>query len=114
MTDVTKPYNERPVLGRFTQQVAEKGGYLGGLKESVKLGAEDIKKGVNVFSDASKGHRVVAFGRIAGVGAGLAYAAGALRSQTADGEDRSALARLGQLVLGGGIAAGSLIAGKGR
>ncbi len=55
------------------------------------------------------------FARGAGTAVGIAMAGDALfRGKTSDGEDRSGLARMGQFLVGGGIAAGSLIAGKGR
>jgi hypothetical protein len=62
-----------------------------------------------------EGNKPMVFGRVAGTGVGLAMAGDALfRSQNSEGEDRSALVRLGQGVLGLGVAAGSLIAGRGR
>lgn len=84
----------------------------GGLGGAAKAGLGDIKNIVG--KDVTLGQRGVGFARVTGVGAGLAIAAGSLRSQTVDGEDRSMLARLGQAVLGLGVAAGSLIVGKGR
>ena len=95
--------------GFWTSRIKAEG--LGG---AVKKGAEDIGKGINVFDKATEGHRGLAFARVAGTGAGLAIAAGALQSKDAEGNDRSALARVGQAVLGTGLAVGSLALGRGR
>lgn len=61
------------------------------------------------------GNKGVVFARGAGVMAGVAIAGDALfRGKTADGEDRSALARMGEFVLGTGVAAVGLASGKVR
>ncbi|MFZ4540413.1 MAG: hypothetical protein ACOYNL_01215 [Rickettsiales bacterium] len=108
MTDV--PFTDKPVFGRFTQNYhAQNKSILGAVKDSAKLGVEDIKAGL------TQGKRAVAFGRVTGVTAGTAIAGHALFSgKTAEGEDRSLLARLGEFVLGTGVAVGSLVVGKGR
>lgn len=115
MTDATtlKPANERAILGRFTQNYGEKKGFFSAVGESSKQGFGDIK---NAFGkDASWGARGAGFARIGGVGVGVAMAGDSLfRGKTSDGEDRSGLARVGQAVLGTGIAVGSLVVGRGR
>lgn len=59
------------------------------------------------------GNKRMAFARGAGVGVGAAMAGDALfRGKTADGEDRSALARVGEFVLGSGLAVTSLARGS--
>lgn len=83
-----------------------------GLGGAAKDGWNDIKG--TIGKDATTAQRGVVFGRVIGVGAGLAIAKGALESKTVEGEDRSALVRLGQFVLGAGVATASLVAGKGR
>lgn len=64
---------------------------------------------------AWKDNKAVVFGRVAGtlVGAGMAYDAVA-HSLTADGEERSGLVRLTEFIVGGALAAGSVLAGKGK
>jgi hypothetical protein len=114
MADATKPFTERPVLGRFTQNYAQQKGFFAAAGESLKQGGGDIKNGINVFDKATEGKRLGAFGRVAGVGVGSYIALGALQSRDADGNERSGLVRVGQAVLGTGIAAGSLIVGHGR
>lgn len=105
MTDTAKP-----VLGKWTGLYKQKG-----FVDAAKDGLSDIKKGAKFWDESSKGFKGVAFGRTVGVTAGVAMAGDALfRGKTADGEDRSALARLGQGVLGLGIAGGSLVAGAAR
>lgn len=84
----------------------------GGLKGAAQAGLGDIKNIVG--KEVPMAQRGVGFARVGGVGIGLYIAKGALESKTVDGEDRSALARIGQAVLGTGIAVGSLVAGKGR
>ena len=67
-----------------------------------------------VGKDVELGARAKGFARVAGVGVGSYIALGALQSRDADGNERSGLVRIGQAVLGTGIAAGSLIVGHGR
>ncbi len=81
-----------------------------GVPKAFGMGFDEIKSGINVFDKATEGKRLVAFGRVAGVGAGLAIASGALRSRDENGYERPLLARVGDLVIGGGIAAGSMVA----
>ena len=107
MTDIAAPTPEQPILGRFTGLVKSQG-----FKGAAQAGLDDIKNIVG--KDVTMGQRGVGFARVGGVGVGLYIAKGAFESKTADGEDRSALARIGQAVLGTGIAVGSLVAGKGR
>ena len=52
------------------------------------------------------------FARVGAVGAGAVIAAGALRSKDADGNERSGLVRVGQAVLGTGIAAAGVLGGR--
>jgi hypothetical protein len=63
-----------------------------------------------VGKDVELGARAKGFARVATVGAGAYYAAGVFKSKDADGNDRSALARLGNLVVGGGVAAAGVLA----
>ncbi|MDX2095647.1 MAG: hypothetical protein SFW64_06900 [Alphaproteobacteria bacterium] len=65
----------------------------------------------NAFTGAGEGARMKGFARVGAVGVGTYIAAGALQSRDADGNERSALARLGNLVVGGGMIAGGLLAG---
>ena len=104
MTDAKEPgFWTRHVGGRVATH-----GWGGAAKES--LG--EMK---NAFTSAGEGNRMKGFGRIGGVGVGVAMAGDALfRGKTSDGEDRSGLARVGEAVLGTGIAVGSLVAGRGR
>lgn len=92
----------------------EAGSWVSRVRGSAGKGVEQIKSGINVFDEASKGNRLAAFGRLAGVGAGAYIAAGALQSRDADGNERSGLVRIGQAVLGTGVAVGSLAIGHGR
>lgn len=81
--------------------------------DAAKAGFQDVKNIVG--KDATMGQRGVGFARVGGVGVGAYMAGDALfSSKTVDGEDRSMLARIGQFLLGGGVAVGSLIVGKGR
>jgi hypothetical protein len=62
-----------------------------------------------------KDRPVKAFARCAGTGVGVYMMGDALlRSKKSDGEDRSGASRLIEFVVGGGVAAGSALAGKGR
>lgn len=93
---------DKPEIGRWTKFVGQ-----------AKEGLGDMKN--IVAKEATLGQRGVGAMRVTGVGVGAYMAGDALfRGKTEDGEDRSLLARLGQFILGGGIAAGSLIVGKGR
>lgn len=93
---------DKPAIGAWTRYVTH-----------AKEGVQDIKNIVG--KDVTMGQRGVGFARVGGIGVGAYVAGDALfRGKTADGEDRSALARVGQFVLGTGIAAGSLVVGKGR
>lgn len=95
---------DKPVVGPWTQRFAA----------NAKEGFQDIKNIVGGEGITMK-QRGVGFARVGGIGVGAYMAGDALfRSKTADGEDRSALARIGQFVLGTGVAAGSLVVGKGR
>jgi hypothetical protein len=106
MTDVPKNPKDMAILGRWTQNYADE-------KTFFKTFGKTVKD--NIAGEWKTGSKGVAFGRVAGTGVGLAMAGDALfRSQNSEGEDRSALVRLGQGVLGLGVAAGSLIAGRGR
>ncbi len=92
------------VVGKWTERFAA----------ASKAGLDDIKKVVG-GKEVTMGQRGIGFARVGGMGVGAYMAGDALFSgKTADGEDRSALARMGQIVLGAGIAAGSLVVGKGR
>lgn len=85
-----------------------------GLTGAAKAGFGDIKNIVG-GEGTTWAQRGVGFGRVAGVGVGVAVAGNALfNSRSADGEERSMLGRLAQFIIGGGIAAGSLIAGRAR
>lgn len=64
--------------------------------------------------DAGEVGRMKGFARVGAVGLGAYIAKGALESRTADGEERSGLVRVGQAVLGTGIAAAGVLAGHGR
>ena len=109
MVDMPKDPKEMAILGRWTQNYATEKGFFKTLGKSAGQGFEDIK-GIT-----KSGQRGVAFARGAGVGVGVAMAGDALfRGKTADGEDRGMLARLGEFVLGTGVAVGSLVVGKGR
>jgi hypothetical protein len=109
MTDAPKNPKEMAILGRWTQNYATEKGYMKTLSKSVGQGFDDIK-GIT-----TSGSRGIAFGRIAGVTAGAAIAGDALfRGKDSDGNDRGLLARLGEFVLGTGVAVGSLVVGKGR
>jgi hypothetical protein len=100
-----------PAAGSWVERVAGNVNSKKGWSGAMKDGLSDIGKGFKL----EKGYKAVAFGRTIGVGAGLAVAGDALfRSKDEDGNDRGALARLGEGVLGLGIAAGSLAAGRAR
>jgi hypothetical protein len=83
-----------------------------GTKAAASQGFGTIKDGVRFWNPVSDGKKLAAFGKVTGIGVGVAVAGDALfRSKTADGEDRGLLARLGEFVLGTGIAAASLLRG---
>lgn len=69
----------------------------------------------SAFSKEAPQGRIKGFARVGavGVGATMAYKA-IVNDRTADGEERSGFARLGQAVLGGGLMAASVLAGHGR
>ena len=82
------------------------------IRKPAEKSLEDVK---GAFAPGvSTKSRTVAFGRVAGTAAGLAIASGALRSKDADGNDRPALARVGDLVMGLGVSGVSVLAGHGR
>ena len=81
------------------------------LKGAAKQTLGEVKHGLTLGNGAKLGERGIAFARVGGVVAGGSIALGAFKSKNADGTDRGALHRLGDLVLGTGIAAGSVLAG---
>lgn len=73
--------------------------------------AETLKQNFK-FKD---GNGIYAFGRVAGIGVGATLAYDAMsRSVTDDGQERSGLVRLTEFIVGGGLAVGSVLAGKGK
>ena len=77
------------------------------------LNAKGFKPTVERNFNWEAGNKGMAFARGAGVAVGAAMAGDALfRGKTADGENRGALARVGQFVVGTGLAAGSLVGGR--
>jgi len=95
--------------GFWVNHVTGKNGLFG------RLGQDGAGKTLKQNFAWAEGNKKVVFGRLVGTGVGLAMAGEALfNSKTADGEERSGLARVGEFVLGTGVAAGSLLAGKGR
>ena len=82
-----------------------------GIPAAAREGFNEIKQGFNLFSDASKGHRAVAFGRVGTMAVGAALAAHSLKAKDSEGQERSGLVRLGEAVLGAGAMAGGLLAG---
>ena len=111
MTDTSAPAptEGKPVLGRFTDLVKTQG-----FKGAAKAGWGDVKNIVGKSGEVTMGQRGVGFARVAGVGICLSIAKGAFESKTADGEERGALGRLGQAVLGTGVAVGSMVVGGAR
>jgi len=88
--------------GKWMHRVADKG-----WGSAIKQGAGEMQ-----FWKAGN-HKGVAFGRIAGVGAGVALAGDALfRGKTGDGEQRGFVTRVLQFGTGAAVAAGSLAAGR--
>ena len=63
-----------------------------------------------VSKEATMGQRGVGFARVGAVGAGSFIALGALKSKDAEGNNRSGLVRVGQAVLGTGVAAAGVLA----
>jgi hypothetical protein len=102
--DNVKPKLWTEITGRYRSEK----GFAGAAKKTF----DEIGHGVSFSSTATAGERAVAFGRIGAVGVGAYIAASALRSKDAEGNDRSGLARIGQAVLGTGMAAGALVAGR--
>ncbi len=126
MTEATPPAAPEPAVsvakaeslwrdkikGRYTAH-AQDGGVVKGLGGAAKQSFGEMKDGINVFSEASKGKRLIAFGRVGAVGAGNAMAFdGLLRSKDADGNARSGLLRVGEVLLGTGSAAAGVFAGR--
>ena len=73
---------------------------------SARFGA-DAK---NIFAkEATMGQRGVGFARVGAVAAGSYIALGALKSKDAEGNNRSGLVRVGQAVLGTGVAAAGVL-----
>lgn len=107
MTDVPAAGNAKPWLERLGFVTASRDG----VKAAASAGWGDIKNIVG-REGVTWGQRGVGFARVGGIGVGAAMAGDALfRGKTSDGEDRSMLARLGEFVLGTGIAATSLLRG---
>ena len=87
----------------------EKGGFLG------KLAQEGVGGTLKDNFRWEAGNKGMACGRGAGVAAGGAIMADAMfRGKKGNGEDRGAVGRVVQFVAGGGVAAASALAGKGR
>lgn len=73
---------------------------------------EQVKGAFN--KDAEAAVRRSGFARVGTTGVGLAMVSDALLRSKSSGEDRSALVRMGEGVLGLGVAAAAVIAGHGR
>lgn len=90
--------------GFWVNHVTGSKGVFGHLKQN-SFG-ETVKQ--NFAGDWKAGSKGMVFGRTVGTGVGLAMAAHAFKGVDSNGEDRSALVRMGEFVLGTGIAAASL------
>lgn len=83
--------------------------YFGHLKKQ-KL-SETLKQNF----EWKEGNRGLCFARGFGVGIGGVMAYDAVsRDMTADGQERSGLVRLVEFIVGGGLAAGSVLASRGK
>ena len=81
------------------------------MKEPASQSLTEVK---SAFSKNAEHGRMKGFARVGAVGLGAYIAKGALESRTADGEERSGLVRIGQAVLGTGVAAAGVLAFHGR
>lgn len=77
--------------------------------ERVGKSGDQVKKAFSLEKGITLGDRGIGFARVGVTAVGAGIAMGALRDKNPDGTDRSALARLGDLVIGGGVAAGGVL-----
>ncbi len=95
--------------GFVEKYLTGKDGMFGRLKQN---SVGDTLKENFKFKD---GNGMYAFGRVVGTGAGAYMAYDALsRDMTDDGQERSGLVRLTEFIVGSGLAAASVLAGKGK
>lgn len=89
-------------------------GFLGmGTTQGWRKALDKNLNGMKVWdSKVTEGRKAQAFGRVAGVAAGAGLMADAVMRSQSNGEDRSGVIRLVEFLAGGGVAAGSLLAGK--
>ena len=95
--------------GMWEKHVTGKDGMFGRLKQN-SVG-ETLKQNFE-WKEGNQG-MVFARGAATAVGAVMAYNA-VMHDKTDEGEDRSMLVRLTQFIVGGGIAAAAVLAGKGK
>lgn len=95
--------------GFWTKHVTGKNGMFG------RLSQDGVSKTLSQNFKWETGNTPFVFARgiVTTAGAVMAYQAIA-NDKTAEGEDRSMMARLTQFIIGGGVAAGALLVGKGK
>lgn len=94
--------------------LGETGGIFGRLAEGGKF-TEKLSDGFRGMNFVNGPNRVAAFGKCATTGVGVAMMAdAAFRGKKGDNEDRGAVGRVIEFIVGGGVAAGGILAGKGR